>query len=129
MGYVPLTMWDISHYSACPMNELTRHLMLICVDAFLELEGGSESTLGRKIVNDGQFFTNLRSGRGFGVDKINQVFDYLAAHWPDGAERPICLTDHMALRQWEAANSYSCSAVLPRIVVPGACSHQEEAPG
>lgn len=111
-------------------NTLIKNL-LDCERAFLLLADMRPATLAKKAAGDWRFFDRLRCDdpSTFTANKYDSTMDWFTDHWPDGAERPNCLTDHMALRQWEAANSYSCSAVLPRIVVPGAYPHQEEASG
>lgn len=102
------------------MECLTKNSILLCSDSFMDVSGGAESTLAKRVANDWKFFAKLRDGKTITLTTARNVLDWFADNWPDDAQKPTCLMDHMALRQWEAANEYSCQAnqPVPRIVVP-----------
>jgi len=103
------------------MEKFTRHNLLHCASDYRALTGVSSSWLGLEIMRNGKFFRDLAGDppRESMPSKYDTVMDWFAANWPADTAMPVCLVDHLALRQWEARNSYSCSGPLPRIVVPG----------
>lgn len=109
------------------MDTLCRKNLIVCRDAYLAAQGGSASYLGKQVAADGAFFTKLEREDPATVTarKYDSVMDWFAGHWPEGCDSPDCLADHIALRQWEAANSYSCALAsgdpVPRVMVPPIC--------
>lgn len=104
------------------MDNLLIFGALVCEKQYISVTGASCATVGKNAAGDWRFFERLkREPRSKpSAAKLSYVLDWFADNWPDDADRPNCLLDHMALRQWEAANEYSCQAnqPVPRIVVP-----------
>ncbi|MEO0547522.1 MAG: hypothetical protein AAF035_11305 [Pseudomonadota bacterium] len=99
--------------------------LLTLRDAYCDAVGISAARLGNLVAKDHRFFSRLEGKDPSTVTarKYDSVMDWFAAHWPEACDRPVCLEDHIAVRQWEASNSYSCAmergAPVPRVVVPG----------
>lgn len=96
------------------------------MDAFCAATGQARATVARKAAGDWRFFDRLdgEKGSSFLVQKYDAVMDWFAGNWPADCPQPNCLQDHVAVRQWESSNSYSCAlengAPVPRVVSPAA---------
>jgi hypothetical protein len=69
-------------------TELLSHLDA-CARAYGAATGLRLSTIGRKVTNDGQFFTRLRDPKAtFTVRKYDAVIQWFDVNWPDGVRWP-----------------------------------------
>lgn len=80
-------------------RELAKHLFDLAA-AFQAATGLMESTVARKVADDGRFFANLRAGMTFTARKYDLVVERFAAIWPPGVPLP-----EVEVRQREAENA------------------------
>lgn len=69
---------------------LATHLFVLC-SRFSELEGISESTIGKLCAQDARFFSRIREGKTFTVKKFDGVVGWFAENWPEGEPWPLDL--------------------------------------
>lgn len=89
MGTSPLTRWAEAHYNE-GMDETSASLLQE-IDAYLaSLKGSStrlsETTFGRKAVNDTKLVARLRAGGDLTLKKAQQIREFMAANVPSKEE-------------------------------------------
>lgn len=57
-------------------------------EGYSKATGLRESTIGKNFAGDGRFFSHVRNGGGFGIDKFDMLVSRFAENWPEGAEWP-----------------------------------------
>lgn len=72
-------------------------LLITCADAWAKANDSSTGVLGRRVVKDNRFFTDLRDGRDPGLGKVEAFARFLhdSANWPDGVvPQEVCELAH-----------------------------------
>ena len=60
-----------------PTGEEIKTALIARAEAFASTQRISLSTIGLRAVNDGKFFAQVKSGRGFNINTYQRVIDWL----------------------------------------------------
>lgn len=68
------------------MNNVSDLIRLL--DAYAAVSGLAQATVSSHVFHDGKRISAIKRGADIGMRRAAKAIDYIAEHWPEGAEWP-----------------------------------------